>query len=534
MPIFISQGLRSKIIDTRDRTEIEFLLKQKSAGICFLCKQPLNLDTEKIVADHDIPETENGPTDYENLNLVHDTCNSFKSANSTLRIRKFLPLRRFLIDNPGSNFEQVSDKVFKIDNREVYLKVNNGLVHIEETNSSTTFGPFKIFTEVIGDLSPVNYIFARLPIKYLFNDDVQPRSIKTDQAFKIFQDLHINPLHEPVGARLEYPFNDYEIGHQGSNKILMFDGQHKTVARALFHAHGKSYDSVELDVKIYVNFTHDQAVRLVNSIQSLVPKLALTKSEFAKKMSEEFGPLFEDYLTRCESNGKVPTEKGFVTDAAPQDRRRYKNAIEQTRLRQLMTDEFGKEIEFLKLLHSKDRNWQLKETTLFNKVFTKFLITKQLTSPLDSEDTKRSIERKNIQLVLQLIFEELLTVSADNPIEHVKIFLTQSGLSLIGDLTKSYVHYVLMAGIAEDDFFDPNFEQKILDHLKEFYRRFRKHPIWSYHHNSGGKRRVEKFFTLVAQNQSLMAISNQICLNMPYCSGMLQIDSQCLDGNVVE
>lgn len=530
MPIVISPGLKSKIIDTHERANIEDLLKQKSANICFLCKQPLNIDTERIVADHDVPESENGPTDYNNLNLVHDSCNSFKRDNSTLRVRKYLPLRRFLIDNPGSNFQQVSEKLFKIDNREVYFKLKDGLVHIEDTNLTVPFGPFKIFTEEIGDLSPVNYIFARLPIKYLYNDDVQPRSIKTDQAFKIFQDLHINPLHEPVGARLEYPFNEFEIGHQGSNKILMFDGQHKTVARALFHAQGRPFESVELDVKIYVNFTHDQAVKLVNSIQSLVPKLSLTKSEFAKKMSEEFGPLFEKYLEKCASTNTVATEKGFVSSASPQDKNRYKKAIEQTRLRQLMTDENGKEIDILKLLHSRDRNWKLKETTLFNKVFQKFLITKQLDIELDYNDTQRSIERKNIQAVLKLVYDELLTVTADNQIEHVKIFLTQSGLSLIGDLTKSYVHYILMSTNAERDFFDPNFEQKILDQLREFYIRFRKHPIWSYHNNVGN-RKAEKFFNLVAQNQSLMVISEAICLNLPYCSGMVQIGPDCLSGN---
>jgi hypothetical protein len=374
----------------------------------------------------------------------------------------------------------------------------------------------------------VNYIFARLPIKYLFNDDVQPRSIKSEQAFKIFQDLHLNPLHEPVGARLKFPFNDQGIGQGMNNGILMFDGQHKTVARALFHAPGMSYDSVELDVKIYVDFTREQAVRLVNSIQSLVPKLSLTKSEFAKKMSEEFGPLFEKYVKSCEISKTPPTEKGFVSSASPQDRSRYKRAIEQTRLRQLMTDANGNEIDFLTLLHSKDRNWQIKETTLFTKVFQKFLILKQLNSPMDDDDTERTTERTNIQTVLQLIYEELLTVTVDNPAEHVKIFLTQSGLALIGDLTKSFVRFCLMGNLPERDFFDPNFEQKIGDKLRDFYVLFRKHPIWKYHSDSQGVQKIERFYNYILQNQSLMVIADSICLNVPYCSNMQPIGPNAL------
>ncbi len=528
MPIVIGSGLKSKIVDSNERENIEELLKQKAADICFLCRQPLNISTEKIVADHDIPEVENGPTNYDNLNLVHDSCNSFKSANSTLRIRKFLPLRRFLIDNPGSNYEQVSERLLEVTNHEVYFKHSDGLIYVEDVHITEPFGPFKVFTEEINGGSPVQYIFARLPIKYLYNDDVQPRSIKVEQAFKIFQDLHVNPLHEPVGARLQYPLDQNLTSQSSINKILMFDGQHKTVSRALFNEEGMPYESVAIDIKIYVNFSHEQAVKLVNSIQSLVPKLGLTKSEFAKKMAEECGPLFENYLKACSQSHTTPSEKGFVASASPQDRNRYKKAIQQSRLTQLMLKEDGSEIDFMKLLHSKDRNWQIKETTLFNKVFQKYLITKQLELPIDDDDTHRTTERRNIQKVLQLIYEELLTVTASNPKENIKIFLTQSGLALIGDLTKHYIHYILMTTTSERDFFDPNFEQKVEEKLRAFYVKFRSHPIWNYQSNYQGIQKVERFYNRILQNQSLMEIGESICLNLVYCSGLQPLGPNCL------
>ncbi len=521
MPIVIGERLKSKIVDSNDRENIESLLLGKAANLCFLCKQPLNIDDEKILADHDVPEADGGPTDYSNLNLVHEECNLFKNKNSTLRIRRYLPLRRFLIDNPGSNFEHVSKVLFGIQSTEVFFKSEDGLLYIEDIHRSMPFGPYRIFKEYLADTT-VNYIFARLPIRYLFNDDVQPRSIKSEQAFKIFQDLHFNPLHEPVGARLEVPFEELSEGERFRNKIMMFDGQHKTVARALFHVAG-DYSSVELDIKIYINFNKEQAVRLVNSIQSIVPKLALSKSEFAKKMSEEFGPLFENYEKACISASINPTEAGFVSTAPAQDRSRYKKALQLARIKQLMTNEDGTEIDLMKLVHSKDRNWQLKEATLFTRVFQKFLILNPLSVEIDGEDTYRSIERRNIQAVLQLMFEELFTVTLDNPAEHVKMFLTQSCLSLLGDLTKNYVKFLLRSTIPDKDFFEPQFEQKVIYSLRSFYIKFREHPIWKYHGGSQGYVKIERFYTRIQKNESLLESGDGVGLNISYCSGIENI-----------
>lgn len=518
MPIVIGERLKSKIVDTQERAQIEVLLIGKAANSCFLCKQLLNIEVEKISADHNIPEADGGPTDANNLNLVHEECNLFKNKYATLRIQKYLPLRRFLIDNPGSNFEQVSKRLFKINASEVFFKVQDGLMFIEDVNKSVPFGPHKIFAEEIGELiSPVKYIFARLPIKYLFNDDVQPRSIKTEQAFKIFQDLHLNPLHEPVGARLEFPINTFIDGERIRNKIMMFDGQHKTIARALFQING-DFSAVELDVKIYIDFSRDQAVQLVNSIQSIVPKLSLTRSEFARKMAEEFGPQFEEYERACASASVIATEKGFVSSAPAQDRSRRRKALEQARLKQLMTYAEGNEIELMNLVHSKNRNWQIKENTLFSKVFQKFLIVKPLDFKLDSDDTDRTIERHNIQIVLRLMYEELYTVTPDNPAEHVKMFLTQSCLSFVGDLTKSYVKYCLRSTVPDRDFFAAQFEQRVMDPLRSFYINFRKHPIWKYNGNAQGHIKIERFYTRIQKNESLLEYSDSVGLNISYCS----------------
>ena len=130
MAIEISKQLANKILDDYFRQNIKEMLLAKSAGKCFLCGYELNQDLNTIVADHDIPEADDGPTDYDNLNLVHQECNSFKNKNSTLKVKKFLPLRHFLQANPTANFERVSEELLSIEKRVVYL---------QKINSTTSF-----------------------------------------------------------------------------------------------------------------------------------------------------------------------------------------------------------------------------------------------------------------------------------------------------------------------------------------------------------------------------------------------------------
>lgn len=521
MGIEISSKLLNKIVDDHFKQNAEEMLRQKSRGKCFLCEQILDFENDRIVADHDIPEADNGPTDYDNLNLVHWTCNAFKNKNSTLKIKRFLPLKQFLSVNHGANFEKVSEVLFGVTKKELYLEIEGDLVFFKDPNLNDRLGPYKILTERIQAANnEIRYIFTRLPIRYLYNDSVQPRAIKEDQVFKLFQDLHINPLHEPVGARLSVPMSELTSGGPWSTKILMFDGQHKTVAKALFEVAGGDYGSAEVDVKIYLDFTQDNANQLVNSIQALIIKLALTKSEFANKMGEEFKPKFEEYEQRCRLNNQLPTESNFVKTAPAEDRARIKKALIQARLKQLLNDPDGNEINIMKLRNIEDRGLRLQETTLFNKVLQRLIVTKPLDDVIDANDTTRSRERINVQIVLDLLYDELLNVSASVPKEIASQMLTQSVLSYLVDLTKAYIHWLYQNANANTIFFHDNFEDVVKENLRKFYREFRKHPIWGYHNNYQNILKVERFFNAIQQNQSLGDFAEKVCLHQPYCVKM--------------
>jgi hypothetical protein len=520
MSINISTKIRNKIIDDNHRSNIEDLLVQKAAGKCFLCGGRLDSSTQSIEADHDIPESSGGATDLHNLNLAHSECNKFKRQNPTVQVKVFLPLRRFIAQNPESNFERVSKELFNITQETISINrdPNNtisfryGTVKIDE---------IKIYTENIPGRKIVEYCFVQLPVKVIYNDDVQPRPIKPNHVFSLFQDLHLNPLHEPASARLEHS------NLNGVNKLLMFDGQHKSVAKIMIDSVNKiSSGDVKIDLKIYLNLDKKEATHLVNSIQSKIIKLGLTKSEFAKKMGNEWEFIFKVYEENCEQSGEIPSEKGFVNAAPAEERRRRKEALIQARLKQLIEprDENDLELKIFTLTKTVDKSLEIKEATLFSKLLQKFLTITPLSLEIDNDDTARSIERENIRSVLDIIYEELFVETPNLTKTTIAQLKSQSSLGLIVDYTKLFFANVLFVDKPEI-FFNNNLASK-LHAFRNFVIKYREHPIWKHADNQTFSRKVEKFYNLLKQNQSLLEIAREIRLTQGYCAGFDQLEGR--------
>jgi hypothetical protein len=524
MPINISSKLKNEIVDTYMRTNIESMLVTKSAGKCFLCNQPINSTTEEIEADHDLPRSLGGQTDIDNLNLVHASCNKFKKDNDTLKIKQFLPLRQYLIVNPESNYEKVCSNLFNISQKNLSVEWSAQNIIILK-DGTEQYGPYQIYQENIKYTNKtVYYLFLKIPLCYIYNDNVQPRSIKSNHVFNLFQDLHFNPLHEPIGARLENPIDPKTTIL--NSKILMFDGQHKAVATALVNVLNTDYSKVLVDVKLYLNFDRQDAVHLVNSIQSKIIKLGLTKSEFANKMGEEWKDAFERYEMYCQQNNQDVTEVGFVNDKGGSERKRRLEALISARIQQIINDNnTGKPIPIFELTKNKAPQIQIKETTFYNKIMRQIVYTKPTDFVIDSNDTDREFERNNIRILLDILNNELFTIPSgcqDTQIYHN--FTTQSCLNLILHLCVNFIRYKYSNQNIERIFFNRDFEKRCKTELEAFVIKYREHPVWRYHENpiSAPNKGSEilKFFTFIKQNQSLVTISENLELNIPYCMGV--------------
>ena len=510
MPLKISDSLKRKIVDDYVRQNIEQLLIDKSNGICFLCNGKIELSTQDIQADHDIPETFDGPTDLENLNAVHKTCNLIKNKYPTDLIKTFLPFKNFLATNEGADFSIVSPKYFEFPQHSSYLKYNpsDGLSirnldwHLQNLN---------IFRERDIHKHVTYYTFARIPIRLLKNDDVQPRSIKADHVLKLLQDLRDNPLHEPVGVRLSEPINfDDETSFDKPIELLMFDGQHKAVASTLHQSIlTGEFSKSEIDVKIYLNFSKNSAVRLVNSIQSKIIKLGLTKLEFARRMSDEWKDAFENYNSLCNEKGKSPTEIGFINGTAPEKRARAKEALLNARINEIIHSTGNEKIPICSV--------GIKEATLINRVIKAMMFHKPFPENMAIET--RTIERKNIQLVLSDIAE--LLFNGEHPDSIRKLLMSQSSLKLIVSWTIRFLENKM--SVEQHVFMRADFSKKYeTTELREQFQRFLSnyvnHPIWSATQEDKQKIKVDKFYSTLRQNKDIREAGEDVKLTLHYCT----------------
>jgi len=520
--IKISKDLKNKLPEN-EKVEIEKRLIQKSNNSCFLCGKKFNFATDTIVADHNIPEADSGPTNYSNLNLVHEECNSFKRANPTLIVQKFLPFKLFIEENPSATFKEACSDHFKLVPKEISITMIKGdFCEIDFPNGTSK--TLEILSETRPDKTEYKYIYTQVPISAIYNDDlVQPRSIKYLQVYKIFQDLHKNPLHEPSSVRLSGPFT------VGKNKLFMFDGQHKSIAKMLA---SKGIET-NLDIKIYIDFDQVQANYLVNSIQSRITKLILTKSEVARKMGDEFRPALEKYQLYCEDIGVEATENGYLQFVPKADLTRAKDALIQARFQQFFELDQS-EFRILDLLEGKSKITEKKliinETTFINKILKSLMYMKPLNSPIDPDDKERTTERNNIVTALNSFYDNCLAIDLSTATagekEKVQRFKSQSVLNLICGLIKEYLKWKLVT--SEEDFLAKNlFDPTLKNELNESIIRFSNHPIWTASNDKSPI--VKEFYNNLEKNSSLKEVGNKIKLNLSYIAGTSELDGMELN-----
>ena len=77
-------------------------------------------------------------------------------------------------------------------------------------------------------------------------------------------------------------------------------------------------------------------------------------------------------------------------------------------------------------------------------------------------------------------------------------------------------------------FFNNNLASK-LDAFRNFVIKYREHPIWKHADNQSFSRKVEKFYNLLKQNQSLLEIAREIRLTQGYCAGFDQLEGRELN-----
>ena len=508
--IKISLKLRNKLPEIQ-RKSLEEALWEQSSGQCFLCEEPLNRANDDIQVDHDEAQIEEGETSIENLNLVHRACNAAKRNSPTVEIKPYLKLAAFIKKHEGSVRYGECTKHFGIKPQAIVVNdVHKGVITIELPGGEIVKSPVYKSTNSEGTFE---YCYVQVPREALFNDDdCQPRNIKLPQVWAIYIDLQKNPLHEPPGCRLL---------HDGKlTKLVMFDGQHKTVASWMA-------GEKNIVVKLYLNITLQQTIRLVNSVQAKIKKLPLSPFEIAAKLADEWQGQLGEY--ESDVGAEKMSEQGFIDWLKPTDRRRGKQAFEEACLQQLLDREDLAMLRFVKHAGTTTSDDELiPEATFKSKVVKELIHTKPLSTVGDEGQLRRSRESENIVKVLNYFAARVFEPNGegvalnDSQKEIRRRFSYQAALKFVSEMLPkvagTYCHKE-----PETVLLDAKITEEQWTSITAAFDRILNHPIWSKKFDIGEKSRAVEQALL--KNQGVKEALASVGLTFGYIVGGESLDS---------
>lgn len=484
--------------DERDEPEvIAKKLHVGQAGACSLCDGPINLASDSYEADHDVPESEEGETCLANLRLAHMECNRAKRSSATGDIRPYLRLKRYLAENGGRlRYDGVLPH-FEIEPKPVAVLDNGDPLVLQLPDGTELRSP--VFEETV-DGANVRYTYAQLPTSAIFNDEeVQPRAIKLDHAHSIYLDLHRNPLHEPPSCRLDTS--------GASAPILMFDGQHKSVANWML---GRSH----VVAKIYLDMATEEATELVNSIQARIKKLPLSAFELAGKMSDEYKHKIKEYEEHCVEANITPSETGFISWLPSDDRSRARTALESAILQSILDDDDLRLLKHVKYAGSS--SGMLNETTVRNKILKPMVHTKAVDVSFDESAQWRDTERDIVVRIVNHVVDTALD-DPDGPAtpswalrrERLKY---QSALSYFFFLARDVYRQVMVQSTTDSVMGDmPSADQ--WKQIESALSKMLDHPVWTAPDESAG---MEPVLDAFSKNQNAKTAFESVGLDLGY------------------
>lgn len=510
MPIKISKTLTSKL-PAEERADIKDFVRAKAGGVCFLCGEPINEAADSLVLDHDVPQSEDGPTSRENLNLVHQSCNAAKRNSPTIDIRPILKLSAFL---------RKSGPLLKYDGVIPHFGITPAPTAISSQGQHAKFD----FPDGTSAIVPVHreknrrreysYVYVDLPRAALYNDpQCQPRNVKISHISAIYADLQINPLHEAPGCRTE-PVDG------PLHRIAMFDGQHKSIATWMM---GRE----RIMSKIYLDLPASEAIELVNSVQAKIRKLPLSPFELAAKMADEWTNKLRDYEALVGSENA--SEAGFIDHLPPSERKRGLQAFQAAMIQDILDDQ---SLQFTRYLsETAGGDGSIKENAFKTKVLEPLVYAKPLVETGDAQQTLREQERMNIVRLLntwvQFAFEPDVPREDLSPqqLERIRRVKYQAALAHVTSVIRQLFSHILYIS-PPWDLLKGKPDDTAWAKLEAGIKRIAEHPVWTAALDSSKKMRA--IDDALSKNQGVQGAFDAVRLDAAYAAGLVTVTADDL------
>ena len=355
-------------------------LVKKTGGLCQLCEDPIDVNSDDIIVEH---KDNMGPTELYNLYIAHRKCNSSKRDLPYEQAKLMIKFKRFC-ESKGNiiSFDDILDKYVPDNRKPIKAVFMDGFVDLLFT------GENKVRANVMVDpTTKKKYCFSEVPIEHISNDkDVQPRRIVSDHVLLMLTDFIKHPVHEPSSCRI-----NLDVNHVG--KLLQFDGQHKTTAQILL---GRK----TMQMKIYFEPDVAEVRQLILSIQNRIKKMPLGPAIHLTKMSAVF-------VERLGSLG-ITSERKFVESMLTRDRAQAKQELFSSLYSNILEDGQNSLKKYIQPEGTRSGGYPMSMNLIINRIL-KYLVCQELQEvDMGGADDCRGNERENVVYILNILADELL------------------------------------------------------------------------------------------------------------------------------
>ena len=363
-----------------ERNKIWDELVSKSGGLCQLCEEPMDVDSDDVIVEH---KQNGGAAEVWNLYIAHRGCNSLKTdlpyekAKTMITFKKFAENRKYSI-----SFDDIIDKYLSAENRKP--------VKIEILGESATL----IFNEKDKAVSPMfidpatktKYFFTEVPVGYIHNDrDVQPRKLDWSHAWRMALDFELHPIHEPSACRV-----NVEDGK--TSKLLQFDGQHKAAAQILL---GRT----RIPMKVYVDPDIKMIRELIIITQNTITKVRLAPATYLDKMQAV-------YRDKLQESG-AESERKFVDAYLVRERGNATKQLFSSIYETILKDPANRFTKYVQPEGTRPGKYPV-SMNLVIKILRSLISNELQTVKIGSPEDFRLEEADNVVFILNIIADELL------------------------------------------------------------------------------------------------------------------------------
>ena len=375
----------------RQITEVEkhkVLEQQRIDGVLYCFVEDHPIENEQEVEFHHIkPFSEDGPTENGNIGAV---CKQHHRRIRTLSLSEFrdqLAMGRFFEHPDPRRLDDLLQLKLSASGfgREVRIDGDRRseliLYFTDPQRPPQTCSVFSC------PATGMKFFYSVLPIEYIRNDgELQPRPLEQKRVWELYRHLTTHTQLAPAVCRLV------------ENRILLFDGQHKSAAQIWAGRRG-------LDCKVYV----DPDVRLLRDTNLVahdkLRQMPFFTSTLIAKYSDIFQQEWEEYLEKPGSKNESDfvaflRSRGKTTNEA---KKMLRMAIEQD----VIDDPENRLSEFI-AERNRTRTNPLSISILEKTFFREFILSPPTAVEFEGPEDCRAEEKRNLVRIMSLIADKQL------------------------------------------------------------------------------------------------------------------------------